>query len=558
MRLVDLNQQPADAGLFALLPAEFCLKFNILPWRRFGGRVVFATGRPDRLTDMRRKMPLQYANARFVIAPDHQVVDIISRQSRQSLTALAENRVQPRFSCRGWDMGLGLTRLTLFCAVALLATVSIAAPKLLFSVCVLWAIMSLAAATGLRIAALFAFFRRPARAPPAITPSSAPLPRISVMVPLFKEKEIAQALIRRLTRLTYPRALLDVVLVLEEKDHITHATIAQTRLPKWMRVVVVPEGSGVTTKPRALNYALDFCKGEIIGIWDAEDAPAHDQLDRVAQHFAMAAPDVACVQGILDYYNPYTNWVSRCFSIEYATWFRIVLPGLSALKLAIPLGGTTLFLRRSAIEHVGGWDAHNVTEDADLGYRLARFGYRTELIETVTYEEANCRPIAWIRQRSRWLKGFMVTYLVHMSEPINLWKDLGRRQFLGFQLVFLASLSQFLLAPLLWILWATAFGLSLPGLGMAEAGPPTWMTIGFIISALSNAVAWFTAVAITQRPKLNLWVPMMLLYFPMATAAAYKGLIELVFAPYYWDKTEHGKTVESTDLDFGGQDHPKP
>ncbi len=129
---------------------------------------------------------------------------------------------------------------------------------------------------------------------------------------------------------------------------------------------------------------------------------------------------------MLDYYNPRTNWLSRCFTLEYATWFRLILPGVARLGLAVPLGGTTLFFRRSVLEELGGWDAHNVTEDADLGLRLVRHGYRTEILDTTTHEEANCRPVAWVKQRSRWIKGYMMTWAVHMRNPRLLWRQMGR------------------------------------------------------------------------------------------------------------------------------------
>lgn len=546
MRLVDLSKELPEPELLPLLPPEFCLKHNVLPWRRDRGQATFVTGRPDHIASLRRALPLPFSKAHFVIAPEAEVAAAAARLSRQTLTKLAENRPHPRFSCRGWDKRSLRAKVALTSALIALLFFAAFVPRMLFFAAVTWAIVTLAAATALRVAALVAFARKPARAPPPASP--APLPRISVMVPLFREKEIARALIRRLTRLTYPRALLEVVLVLEETDTVTHDTIARTILPKWMRVVVVPDGAGLTTKPRALNYALDFCKGDIIGIWDAEDAPAPDQLEQVAAHFAAAPKEVACLQGILDFYNPDTNWISRCFAVEYATWFRIILPGLANLKLAIPLGGTTLFLRRDAIEQAGGWDAHNVTEDADLGYRLARFGFRTELIQTVTMEEANCRPIAWIRQRSRWLKGYMVTYLVHMRDPVRLWHDLGPRQFCGFQLVFLTTLSQFFLAPLLWVVWAAAFAQIAPPLGSGAFAVPAWLTIALLLSSGSNLTAWIAAAAHSGRKRLIVWVPTMVLYFPLATFAAYKGLIELLVAPYYWDKTEHGKTAEATDL----------
>ena len=169
--------------------------------------------------------------------------------------------------------------------------------------------------------------------------------------------------------------------MLEADDGTTQDALAKTQLPFWMRAIRVPLGT-LQTKPRALNYALNVAKGSIIGVYDAEDAPAADQLHVVVNRFAHAAPEVACLQGRLDFYNSHSNWLARCSTVEYAIWFRIILPGLERLKLAIPLGGTTLFFRRKTLEELGSWDAHNVTEDADLGIRLARHGYRTEIIDT--------------------------------------------------------------------------------------------------------------------------------------------------------------------------------
>jgi len=338
--------------------------------------------------------------------------------------------------------------------------------------------------------------------------------------------------------------LLDIVLVLEEHDALTHQTLQTTDLPSWMRVISVPAHGGLTTKPRAMNYALDFCKGDIIGVWDAEDAPAADQIEQVVARFDQAPEEVVCLQGILDYYNPRTNWRARCFTIEYSSWFRIVLPGIARLGLVVPLGGTTLFFRRDRLEELGGWDAHNVTEDADLGVRLCRAGWRTELIDTVTVEEANCRVWPWIRQRSRWLKGFMVTYLVHMRAPRQLWRDLGPWRFFGFQVFFLGTLGQFLLTPVLWSFWLGILGFGHAGLGLF----PSWIVVGAAVVLALTAVLELSinlaAVSSTRRRHLLIWVPTMALYFPLGAVAAYKALGELLLRPYFWDKTEHGHAAE--------------
>jgi cellulose synthase/poly-beta-1,6-N-acetylglucosamine synthase-like glycosyltransferase len=343
----------------------------------------------------------------------------------------------------------------------------------------------------------------------------------------------------RIREIDYPIELLDVCLVTESDDLTTRDALGKTVLPTWMRPVVVPQGT-LRTKPRALNFALDFARGSIIGVYDAEDAPAPDQLRIVAAHFANRGPEVACLQGVLDYDNDSANWLTRCFTIEYASWFRIVLPGLEKLGLVVPLGGTTLFFRRDILEKLGGWDAHNVTEDADLGVRLARAGYRIELIPTVTQEEANGRFWPWIKQRSRWLKGYAITYAVHMRDPRQLWIDLGPRKFWGVQLLFAGTLSQFVLAPVLWSFWLIPFGVAHPLLQILS---PFWFWVlagvFFTTELISLAVA---AIALRAAKKTWLikWALTLQVYFPMAAIAAYKGLIELAWKPYYWDKTTHG------------------
>ena len=540
MQAVDLSDTPPDPNLAHILPATFCLRHNVIPWRGLGGLLILATGAPERLSAALALLPEAQSaplkGALIAVATPDQVEAAILEKHRPTLTRQAEVRTTPAFSCRNWRHSD--TRTRTICAILFLITCLIVLfPYALFYALTMFAAFSLVAVSIMKISALIAL-SPPHPAPPL----KGPLPRISMMVPLFREKEVAQVLVKRLSRLTYPEALLDVILVLEAHDDTTQAALKHTTLPRWMRVVTVPAGSGLTTKPRALNYALDFCKGDIIGIWDAEDAPAPDQLETVANHFAAAPSDVVCMQGVLDFYNPYTNWIARCFTIEYSTWFRTVLPGIARLGFAVPLGGTTVFLRRHAIEALGGWDAHNVTEDADLGMRIARFGWRTELIPTVTQEEANCRPLAWVRQRSRWLKGYMLTWLVHMRSPLRLLREVGAIQFLGIQLVFACTLSQFLLAPLIWLFWLDLIGLTSP---LQGALPPVTALV-FFCCGLINAAVCLRSVAGQGRNALLPWVFTMAAYFPMATLASYKALLELLFIPFYWDKTAHGKTHEGT------------
>lgn len=367
-----------------------------------------------------------------------------------------------------------------------------------------------------------------------------------MLVPLFKEAEILPSLVERMARLEYPRELLEICLVVEECDAKTRAALNTAALPGWFRVVVVPDGQP-RTKPRAMNYALNFARGQIIGIYDAEDAPDPGQIEKVAQRFAQASPETVCLQGRLDYYNPRRSWIARCFTIEYATWFRCILPSLARMGLPVPLGGTTLFFRRAALEEIGGWDAHNVTEDADLGIRLARAGYRTELIDVTTQEEANAQAWPWIKQRSRWTKGYIMTWAVHCRNPRALWRDLGARQFFGFQLLFLTSIVNGLASPVLWSLALPLVGLPHPFFDALDANMTRLVIGAMVLSSLVSLTLGFVACSAPHHRFLRAWVPSTLVYFPMATAAALKALVETVTSPFFWDKTMHGH--------FGGRTH---
>lgn len=545
----DLAETPPDPKMRDALDAKTCLKHAVVPWRRIGPFLVVATAHPERLQDLIDAHADDDVILLPAIADAEAVRRAIATLHGPELGLNAEQRVPPELSCRTWGKRPLQRRIGAAALVALALFAAGVAPVLLAQGLAIAALFTLILATAMKGAATFSQIRhetmRGAGARPApVTPLR--LPKVSVMVPLLHEREIAHALVQRLSRLTYPKALLDVVLVLEAHDTITRTTLRNTTLPAWMRVVEVPAGSGLTTKPRALNYALDFCQGSLIGIWDAEDSPAIDQIEQVVARFQAAPPDVICLQGQLDYYNPRQNWISRCFTIEYAAWWRLIMPGLARLGFVIPLGGTTLFFRRAPLETLGGWDAHNVTEDADLGLRLARAGYRTELIPTVTYEEANCRAWPWVRQRSRWLKGFAITWAVHMRNPLQLWRDLGTYKFLGLQVFYLSALSQFLLAPVLWSFWLLSFGVTLPYASMALA--PGLLVLFLTCEAITLGIH---ALAVRREEHRHLipWAPTMILYFPMGCIAMYKALLELISRPFFWDKTQHGVAQESSRRD---------
>ena len=547
-QVADFDAVPPDARLIDQLGPDRCLREGLVPWKRVGGATVIASSRPQDFAGFSTTLPEGIGHVMLAVAPEHEIQTALLRIRQRRLATRAETRVAPGESCRNWRTS-SMARFALAALLVLTSGLVISAQATLL-VLSIWAVAALVMNTGLKTAAACTVLQRDRRADPVFISSrhrgrARRLPMVSIMVPLFREREIAGRLVIQLAKLTYPKELLDICLVVEEDDTVTQAALSTANLPRWMRQIIVPRGL-LKTKPRALNYALDFCRGSIVGVYDAEDAPAPDQIHKIVRRFHDSGPDVACIQGVLDFYNPRANWLSRCFTVEYATWFRIILPGLERLNFVVPLGGTTLFFRRAVLEELGGWDAHNVTEDADLGVRLARHGYRTELIDSVTEEEANCRFWPWIKQRSRWIKGYAITWAVHMRSPRSLFADLGLWRFLGVQLLFLGTLSQFILAPVLWTFWALPLGLSHPlnsSLGDQWLGA---LTVIFLSAeALTIAVALF-AVSATRHRGMWLWVPTMHLYFPLATIAGYKGIWEMVARPFYWDKTAHGHVPQTS------------
>ncbi|SFQ41825.1 Glycosyltransferase, catalytic subunit of cellulose synthase and poly-beta-1,6-N-acetylglucosamine synthase [Roseivivax halotolerans] len=536
--LLDRDEYPPDPEVTNLLFADECLAHGVLPWRLVGQEVQLAAASPEGFEAGRTLLKAQGRDAVMLLASESVIHAEIGAHHGAQLVAEAESLVTAEDSCR--DMGrAGPLRTLVALTIAAAAAATLwAAPLTFFTAILALATLSLVVSQALKLAAMLA---SRTRAPEDPEPQ-APLPPVTIMVPLFREAEIATALTERIGRLDYPRALLQVLLVLEDCDEETEQVLARTRLPGWCQTVVVPEGT-LRTKPRALNYAMRFARGEIIGVLDAEDAPAPDQIRRIVARFRNRGRDVACLQGILDFYNPKANWLSRCFAIEYASWFRLQLPGIARLGLPVPLGGTTVYFRRDVLDEVGGWDAHNVTEDADLGIRLARRGYRTELVPTVTREEANNRALPWIKQRSRWLKGYAMTWAVHSRRPAGLVRDLGIWRALGFQIMFLGALAQFLLAPALWSFWLILANVPHPAEAVLSAPALHALFATYVTAEAVSILSGLIAVARSPHIGLMPWVPSLIFYYPLGTLAAWKAIWEVVTKPFYWDKTQHGKSA---------------
>ena len=368
------------------------------------------------------------------------------------------------------------------------------------------------------------------------------LPTYTVLVPLFRETAVLPQLLHALSCLDYPTDKLDIKIILEENDTPMHVAVAGYALPDYFDVLVVPEGKP-QTKPRALNYAMQFARGELLTIYDSEDIPQPNQLKLAAAQLAASDENVVCLQAALEFYNPNENWLTRQFTAEYAALFHTILPTLAAYKVPLPLGGTSNHFRMSALRLVGGWDPYNVTEDADLGIRLARYGFQTSVLHSSTYEEANVEIWNWMKQRRRWLKGFLLTWCVHNRNPHLLLRELKIKGFIVVQCMTLGIFLSCLLHPIL--LGLTVWNLQ-PSHLVENLQHPIGRPMLFL-SILILALGYLTGMLLSARGLraigIRNWGYVLItipVYWFLMSAAAWLALWDFCVAPYHWHKTRHG------------------
>lgn len=411
----------------------------------------------------------------------------------------------------------------------------------------------------------------------------ADLPVYTIFLPLYQEANIAGKIIRNMDRLDYPKDKLDIKLLLESDDTATLAAVKRSTLPDFYDLIVVPDFQP-KTKPRACNFGLQRAKGKYCVIYDAEDCPEPDQLRKAVAVFQKADKLLACIQAKLNYYNAGQNLLTKLFTIEYSTAFDLFLPGVEMFNVPLPLGGTSNHFKTDILQKIGGWDPFNVTEDCDLGIRLYKHGYRTALLDSTTCEEANSNLWNWVRQRSRWVKGFMQTHLAHMRHPIRTVRSLGLWGTFGFYMTVGASSFMMLTNIFYWLVVGAYLTLFIHGLtngltisqilvgphadngyavisiagfelqawplvywGAAES--QFWVSVSiifFIVSVLlftANLMFIVIYVIACWRRKYYFLLPYCLLmpvYWLLISIGAWKGFIQLFTKPFYWEKTIHG------------------
>jgi len=486
---------------------------------------------------------------RLCVVPPAAIRTALAAASRDDLLDAARHRLARRWPHASAHRDLTLAARLLFLAVLLLLTLLIALAPFVFGPLAL-----LLAGPVVLVPAVFrlAAALLPADAAPEPEPPPLPeaaLPVYSVLIPLRDEAEMVPLLYRAMAALDYPPERLDFKFVVEERSEATVAAVAELPPDPRFALVLVPEASP-GTKPKALNYALPLVRGDLLVVYDAEDIPDRDQLRRAAALMA-DDPGLDCLQAELVVDNAAENPLTALFSGEYAGQFGLVLPLLARLHLPMPLGGTSNHFRTRSLRELGGWDAFNVTEDADLGVRLARLRYRTGVLASQTHEEAPVSLAAWMNQRTRWMKGWMQTLIVHNRSPRRLLGDIGWKGFVAFELYVGAMM---LSAPLHTVFMA-ALVLQLAGGGLAITGG--WDGVALAVLGVGYGGAFLLAVTGLLRlgqGRLVGWQLLLPLYWLLHSVAALRAGHDLLARPYFWSKTTHGRTRMRRTLKAAGPD----
>jgi cellulose synthase/poly-beta-1,6-N-acetylglucosamine synthase-like glycosyltransferase len=541
LRRIDLKRDPPDPALLRAADLDRYFSGLFVPWRRQNGRLVIACAAPS---------PAQLAHLRaeyvepvaFAAAREEALLGAVETQYRDRLTHDAIHGLAEAEPALSANRTITAAQARIFAAAGLSAFLSI----------VLWPQMTLAILAACLAGAYFSniLFRMTLvwlgaselfEAPPApIQACDAAMPLYTVLVPLYHEANVLPSLVASLCALDYPREKLDIKLVVEADDALTRRALRKLDLESCFHVVLVPPSSP-RTKPKACNYALRFARGEFIVIFDAEDRPEPDQLKKAVARFRSGPENVSCLQARLNFYNRDENWLTRLFALDYALWFDFLLPGLDALRVPMPLGGTSNHFRTSVLRAIHGWDSFNVTEDADLGVRLARLGHRATTLDSTTYEEATSRLGDWMKQRSRWLKGYMQTWLVHMRSPPALWRHAGARGFFAFQLFIGGTFVSSLANPLMWAVFLASY---LTGFAIFSGAFGEILARVTLFSLIAgNALFVYLAMLGPYRRGWFKLAPYGLtapLYWFLISAAAWRALWQLLRHPFHWEKTRHG------------------
>ncbi len=477
----------------------------------------------------------------FALTSPQRFASLVRAHRGEELLNVALGRLPTSLTARQGMNGLQIATVGTAAIAALVLGVADFGALQALSAAILWLIFS----STVMLRSMAAVANRAEIRPPELRDDE--LPNYTVVAALYREAGIVEGLIRAIDAFDYPKGKLDIKLVVEQRDVETLGRIAGLRLPARYEVIVAPAGEP-QTKPRALNVALSSARGDFVVVYDAEDIPAPDQLRLAASRFA-ADKDLDCLQARLAIRNHSESWLSKLFAVEYAILFDVINPGLCALNLPIPLGGSSNHFRIGSLVGVGAWDEWNVTEDADLGVRLARFGYKVRALDSDTWEEAPYEFGNWFRQRVRWQKGWLQTLIVHSRRPVFFWRDLGPQRAVAATTMIVGAIFGCLFWPVFAV--GTMARALAAGQGVLSLGREMSDVFTYILALAGVWTIVLPAIVAAKLRRLKLTTAMLALlpvYHILVSVATWGAVLDLILRPHYWAKTDHGRSRQEPGL----------
>ncbi|MDD2858691.1 MAG: glycosyltransferase [Candidatus Nanopelagicales bacterium] len=570
--LIDLVQDPPDEDLLLAHGPKKLLEAGWVPWRLHADAVTIATSIPP-THELLAAIADEYGvrEVRVRTTTDWDIAQAVSRACRVELLSrvadeLADTRPgeSAKTGVHPWQWGLFIAAAALL-LVAFIVNASLALVILLTSANIAFAVSILfktlaalrwpfrwASITSWEVKVAQERLNRglPAFWRPELDDDE--LPIYTILIPAYNEENIVDKVLAHIDALDYPQSKLDVLLLLEEDDTATLEAARRARPPEYVRILVVPAGDP-QTKPRACNYGMMFARGEFVVIYDAEDRPHPRQL-RVAvaafrkaefeTKYIRADRPLICVQASLNYFNADYNLLTRMFAIEYSFWFDAMLPGLDDTGIPLPLGGTSNHFYTQRLREIGNWDPYNVTEDADLGLRSYAEGYRVSVIDSTTWEEACSRTRPWIRQRTRWTKGYLVTTAVNSRNPLKFYRETGFAGLVGLFGLILGT-------PIAFLLYPVALGFFLItyiGVQFIDLNLPEWTLVFGVMTMVFGNLMMIVASGVTAYTRYGWRIAIYAVFAPvywfMHAFAAWRALLQLITNPFHWEKTPHGLTED--------------
>ncbi|WP_395463237.1 glycosyltransferase family 2 protein [Wolbachia endosymbiont of Cantharis cryptica] len=519
----NVEENKLDFSLCNEQEKLFYYKFNIVPWQKLNNTTFFMV--EDISRDINHWIEAHYGINYVLIKVDgEQILNFLN--SHFGISEFASNYLyykNPDFSVK--NIKLSSIFFSSFFIVTSILTLT---EKYTYFALMLIFIVGCSSYLFKFIAIIFSLYKTPNQKTDYGKMNEEDFPIYTVLLPAFEESVVIEQLIESIGNLDYPKSKLDVKLLIESDDQEILAAIEKYTLPQHFEVIKVPH-SLPKTKVKSCNYAMSLARGKYVVIYDADDKPDPLQLKKALIEFDQGDDKLACVQARLNYYNYNYSFLTKSFSLEYINWFQYLLPGFQKMNMPIPLGGSSNHFSVEVLRKVFLWDAYNVTEDADLGLRLAQMGYKTKIIDSETLEESPITVFAWIKQRARWIKGYMQTYIVHLKNIKSLYKYTGFKGILLLNLFVGSAAFMFFTTPFLLL-----------SLALINILTKLFLCY-FIVIYIINLI--FLIIAVKQQ-KMPFYFYIVSIFFPvyslLHSVAAFLALWEFILYPERWNKTQHG------------------